>query len=80
MPGANTDSGAVRLASKADWESLLQAGVQMYEYDPTMLHNKLLIADGGTRVGRIDELRRAVVRAQRRGDIECLRPFVSLRT
>ncbi|HET7778445.1 MAG TPA: phospholipase D-like domain-containing protein [Rudaea sp.] len=46
MPGANTDSGAVRLASKADWEPLLQAGVKMYEYDPTMLHNKLLIADG----------------------------------
>ena len=46
MPGKNTDSGAVRLASKADWEPLLAAGVQMYEYDPTMLHNKLLIADG----------------------------------
>ena len=46
MPGANTDSGAVRLASKADWGPLLEAGAQMYEYDPTMLHNKLLIADG----------------------------------
>jgi cardiolipin synthase len=46
MPGKNTDSGAVRLASKADWEPLLSAGVQMYEYDPTMLHNKLVIADG----------------------------------
>ena len=46
MPGKNTDSGAVRLASKADWEPLLAAGVQMYEYDPTMMHNKLLIADG----------------------------------
>jgi cardiolipin synthase len=46
MPGKNTDSGAVRLASKADWEPLLAAGVQMFEYDPTMLHNKLLIADG----------------------------------
>jgi len=46
MPGENTDSGAVRLASKADWGPLLQAGAQIYEYDPTMLHNKLLIADG----------------------------------
>ena len=46
MPGKNTDSGAVRLASKAGWEPLLAGGVQMYEYDPTMLHNKLLIADG----------------------------------
>ncbi len=46
MPGKNTDSPAVRLASKADWEPLLIAGVEMYEYEPTMLHNKLLIADG----------------------------------
>ena len=46
MPGKNTDSGAVRLASKADWEPLLAAGVEMYEYDPTMLHNKLVIVDG----------------------------------
>ena len=46
MPGEHTDSGAVRLASRANWEQLLMAGVQMYEYDPTMLHNKLLIADG----------------------------------
>jgi cardiolipin synthase len=46
MPGKNTDSGAVRLASKADWEALLAAGVQMFEYEPTMMHNKLLIADG----------------------------------
>src|SRR5262249_34444235 len=45
MPGKNTDSGAVRLASRANWEQLLMAGVQMYEYEPTMLHNKLLIAD-----------------------------------
>ena len=46
MPGKNTDSGAARLASKAEWEPLLRAGIQMYEYEPTMMHNKLLIADG----------------------------------
>lgn len=45
VPGKNTDSGAVRLASKAEWEPLLAAGVQIYEYEPTMLHNKLLVAD-----------------------------------
>jgi len=46
MPGKNTDSGAARVASKADWEPLLRAGIQMYEYEPTMMHNKLLVADG----------------------------------
>lgn len=46
MPGKYTDSEAVRLASKAEWGSLLAAGVEMHEYQPTMLHNKMLIADG----------------------------------
>ena len=45
MPGKNTDSEAVRLASKAEWGPLLVAGVEMYEYQPTMIHNKLVIAD-----------------------------------
>jgi cardiolipin synthase len=45
MPGKHTDSEAVRLASKAEWGPLLAAGVEMYEYQPTMVHNKLLIAD-----------------------------------
>jgi cardiolipin synthase len=45
MPGEHTDSEAVRLASKASWGPLLAAGVEMYEYRPTMIHNKLLIAD-----------------------------------
>ena len=45
MPGKHIDSGAVRLASKATWGSLLAVGVEMYEYQPTMIHNKLLIAD-----------------------------------
>jgi cardiolipin synthase len=46
MPGKHTDSEAVRLASKSAWGPLLSAGVKMYEYQPTMIHNKLLIADG----------------------------------
>ena len=45
VPGKNTDAQAVRLASKASWEPLLTAGVEIYEYEPTMLHNKMLIAD-----------------------------------
>ena len=45
MPGKNTDSDAARMASKADWGPLLLAGVEMYEYEPTMFHNKMLIVD-----------------------------------
>ncbi len=45
LPGKNTDSDTVRIASKAHWEPLLEAGVEIYEYQPTMMHNKVLIAD-----------------------------------
>ena len=41
----DTDSDAARMASKASWGPLLLAGVKMYEYTPTMFHNKVLIVD-----------------------------------
>lgn len=45
LPGKHIDSDAVRLASKASWGELLLAGVEIHEYQPTMLHNKLLVVD-----------------------------------
>ena len=45
LPGEHIDSEAVRLASKAGWGDLLLAGVEIHEYQPTMLHTKLLIVD-----------------------------------
>ena len=46
LPGQHTDSEAVRLASKSCWGALIQAGIEIHEYQPTMIHNKLLVADG----------------------------------
>lgn len=46
LPGKHIDAVSVRLASKASWEPLLQAGIEIHEYQPTMLHTKLLIIDG----------------------------------
>ncbi|MFA1259986.1 phosphatidylserine/phosphatidylglycerophosphate/cardiolipin synthase family protein [Xanthomonas axonopodis pv. nakataecorchori] len=46
LPGKHIDAVSVRLASKASWEPLLQAGIEILEYQPTMLHTKLLIIDG----------------------------------
>jgi cardiolipin synthase len=46
VPGPHIDSEAVRLRSKGDWGSLLTAGVEISEYQPTMLHTKLLVIDG----------------------------------
>ncbi|WJI14145.1 phospholipase D-like domain-containing protein [Pseudoxanthomonas winnipegensis] len=46
LPGPHIDSLSVRLASRASWGPLLEAGIQISEYQPTMLHTKLLIVDG----------------------------------
>jgi cardiolipin synthase A/B len=45
LPGEHIDSISVRYASKASWGELLLAGIEVYEYRPTMLHNKLLVVD-----------------------------------
>lgn len=45
MPGTRTDSEPARRASRARWGDLLQAGAEMYEYQPTMYHCKIMIVD-----------------------------------
>lgn len=45
VPGENIDQPKVRRASRRLWEPLLEAGVEVHEYQPTMLHSKLLIVD-----------------------------------
>jgi cardiolipin synthase len=44
-PGNKIDTHTVREASRACWGDLLKAGVEMYEYQPTMFHCKLLVVD-----------------------------------
>jgi cardiolipin synthase len=36
----------VRRASRARWGDMLKAGVEIYEYQPTMFHCKVMIVDG----------------------------------
>jgi cardiolipin synthase A/B len=45
VPGKNIDQKLVRAASKRHWPELLQSGVKIYEYGPTMVHVKLMIVD-----------------------------------
>jgi cardiolipin synthase len=45
LPGPHTDSEVVRISSKGAWGELLQAGVEIHVYQPTMLHTKMLIVD-----------------------------------
>jgi cardiolipin synthase A/B len=46
MPGALTDAKPVRRASRALWGDILRAGAELYEYQPTMYHCKVLVVDG----------------------------------
>ena len=45
-PGKHIDAETVRRASRGLWGDLLEAGVEMYEYQPTMYHCKVMIVDG----------------------------------
>ncbi|CAG4910706.1 cardiolipin synthase [Paraburkholderia saeva] len=44
-PGNHIDTHTVREASRGCWGDLLKAGVEIYEYQPTMFHCKLLVVD-----------------------------------
>jgi cardiolipin synthase len=46
VPGENIDKPPVWLAGRASYDELLEAGVEVYEYQPTMLHAKTLTVDG----------------------------------
>jgi cardiolipin synthase len=45
LPGRHSDSVLVRRASRARWGRLLEAGVGIYEYLPTMYHCKVMVVD-----------------------------------
>ena len=45
VPGPNMDAKIVQRASRSLWGALLDAGVQIYEYQPTMYHCKVMIVD-----------------------------------
>ncbi len=44
-PGKEIDSDVVRIASRERWGPLLEAGIKIAEYQPTMYHVKALIVD-----------------------------------
>jgi cardiolipin synthase len=45
VPGPHMDAKIVQSASRSLWGRLLDAGVQIYEYLPTMYHCKVMIVD-----------------------------------
>jgi cardiolipin synthase len=45
VPSRRTDAKVVRRASRSLWGGLLEAGVAIYEYQPTMYHVKVMVVD-----------------------------------
>ena len=52
VPGPHIDKDFVRVAGRAAYDELLDAGVEIFEYQPTMLHAKTLVVDGALVLGR----------------------------
>ena len=45
VPGSHIDKQFVRTAGRAAYDQLIEAGIEIYEYCPTMLHAKTLTVD-----------------------------------
>ncbi len=46
VPGKHNDLPLLRQSSRFHYGELLEGGVRIFEYDPTMLHSKTLVVDG----------------------------------
>jgi cardiolipin synthase len=46
VPGPHQDSALVRYASRTYYRELLEAGVRIFEFQPTVMHSKLVVVDG----------------------------------
>lgn len=46
VPGDKTDAKPVRMAGQTHYDELLCGGVRIFEYQPTMMHAKVVVVDG----------------------------------
>jgi cardiolipin synthase len=45
VPGNHTDAIPVQLAGRSYYQELLEAGVRIFEYQPSMMHAKTVVVD-----------------------------------
>jgi len=45
LPGEHTDSRLVKLASARHYQPLIDAGVRVFQFEPTMMHAKIIVVD-----------------------------------
>src|SRR3982751_2477667 len=46
LPGPNNDQPLTKSAGRAAYGKLLEGGVKIFEYQPTMIHEKSMVVDG----------------------------------
>jgi cardiolipin synthase len=46
VPGPHTDNWITRASAQARYQTLLEAGAKIYEYEPTFVHAKYVVIDG----------------------------------
>src|SRR6185312_2702545 len=46
VPGKHSDHSMTRSSSRGTYGDLLKAGAEIYEYEPAMIHAKLMVVDG----------------------------------
>jgi cardiolipin synthase len=46
VPGAHNDQPMAKAAGRGAYGELLEGGVKIYEYEPTMIHSKTIVVDG----------------------------------
>ncbi len=51
IPGPHIDKRVCRVVARASFDELLDRGVELFEYQPTMLHCKVLVSDDVAMVG-----------------------------
>jgi cardiolipin synthase len=78
VPGKYIDSPNVRLASRFHYGELLDGGVRIYEFLPTMMHNKVMVVDGiWSSVGSINFVNRSMTKNAEANLVIYDRPFAS---
>lgn len=51
LPGPRTDHPSVRYAGRTYYQDLLEAGVKIYEYEPSFMHMKIAVVDDWVTAG-----------------------------
>ena len=46
LPGVNNDQPLTKSAGRAAYGRMLEGGVKIFEYQPTMIHEKIMVVDG----------------------------------